>query len=875
MKTIIKLILGLSSLPAITGVDTIIQNATTRTNHTNDNVLINQDINTDIKNYNISTPLFLNSEVEIKNHVLKELFTLQIRTLQYKTVLYKKYGSKNKINIDLKNMKASVQAYNQFEHRYYDPNPEWCDPTYASRWEDRYRQIKPRTKNLVSNIKIAKKGFANEYSFGFNSKQNDWTGDKHTLAYPDHNYLIYRITYYNDAYFRELAINKQFKFYEVDSNKIISNFIEFKNIPRSNNGLIWNENTKKLINDRFTFNNNLVNLKTLSLASEIVQKINNNLQTYQYDNQFTKQLLQSYLNDLTNLKFTNYKMLKNLDNYISNPNENKVVTLYGNFSHNLESLNASLTNTGFFENKDQAINISNALSYYRMVISFLKHNDIEAEIIVNDSPLKIKIWQNNQFISILDQLKNYPNLNYLKVNFSSINNIFKGDLNNLGYFFSSSEITDTNILNNYNFDIFYRSDALNINNQINSVLSNDGLILNTNRYVSELVGTGKHIGNGIENNYINPDTKIKLIQLLADVIKIPTTHLNLYDIATNDLNLLRKEVDVVSLAKAMIKFNINPNDKVIFSPSNIDGKFYSIIKIKNWQFSDGTDGDFSNMFKNAFIGSINDRNLNIIELKPNTKTFNTNGYFLLKLKTNRVQFSISDNLYDVQINNSNQISEHATTTFKNTLYKKNNWILQKINKTDRLFLVTNEFTKNKVSFDATENNLKALLFKNNYLFDAKHFTFPKTGNDLQQVYKDILNNPIIKMKYVTDMLFKINDNKLQPTKLFNEIFEIKSNNNKYQLVSKNKSNLQMNLSIFDLHGNQIKSSIETTKNSVINKISSIKQEVSHFNNKQSFKKIASYSNYSDIIWFTITLALIVGLMAFVAVILTRKKLNKN
>jgi len=100
---------------------------------------------------------------------------------------------------------------------------------------------------------------------------------------------------------------------------------------------------------------------------------------------------------------------------------------------------------------------------------------------------------------------------------------------------------------------------------------------------------------------------------------------------------------------AWSKFNIslvsendelNPANIPVILVNNLDGIFYSYIKINNWILEDGSSNWISDREKVDFIKSLNLGGLKIVEMPLTkeerynlvTKKWDKNGHFIIKIK---------------------------------------------------------------------------------------------------------------------------------------------------------------------------------------------------------------------------------------------------
>lgn len=815
-KILIAFILGLLSIPSVLlptlSINRIIyqNNKSVEKDIDNLNDLIIEDIN----NLKINNSIYSDTSINFFTKTFKELFAMGFRVDQKKWTTKNEYKMINKINIDFNNKIASVDLYNDFNHIFKDPDPYWHDTSIGATWNEKQRMIIPGKVKL--EVPITTKSnywFGDVNSFQLKSPvDNKWMSDNLTLAYPDHNYWFHRITMKNNGFYVRNGIDKEYNVLNITNNSFFDSFININKMNASDNGLVWNERSIKKERSIFEFNNNLNTLKTLNIANDILKELksfvinNTGINDSWLNNNITKENVELFINEINEYNYTSAFDIKNRYNILMDEKDSKFIHSNNNYCYEINKLTSNLINSKLINNK-MVIDYKIANEIYNISLCYFKQNKITANIIINDiNTLKIDIWNGNQF---LDFFKQIPTIlqknNVLKVEFDNIGIDYISNINSNGIYNESLSLnTESNpsIFNRLSWIMYYRYNALNISiDIINENKYKNGILLNLNKYVSELIGTGNNGNSHSENSFINNDIKNMIIDQLNISLFDEKIFNDLFDLSTIDGNTIMNKFYQKDLELLFNKFNLSFNDNCFeYNPNNYDGYFYGIGIINNWNFKDGTSGDFEFNFKDNLLKEINSFSYNMQEIEPKTRDiksgWDNNGYFLLKMRTNKVMFDMYDNKYIVSIKNVKELNSDIIK-WTNYIDNKDNWITERITYVvDNLFN-NKKYTKNKYYLKDAANysNEDIKEFKANINIDSSLFPSINSKDNLQ-LFLDLFNNPIWQfIKEKEPLLF--NKDSLLPNDNFYNKYEIKNINNFCYVTNINKEYLSINISLFD------------------------------------------------------------------------------
>ncbi len=760
----LPILLTISNVPNIITKQTIISKSS-------NNSLQNEIIN-DIQNYNSIDDTTLDTSIIFKQKTLKQLFTLNIETSWKRWESNYTYNYTNQINFDFKNKIAHVNIFpKEFSYTFKDPDPNWCDPVGA-RWNNKTKTIKNKNGpyELASPINNLSTWYGKQFSTNFKQTSTDWIDDDITVAYPNHNYYTHQIRMYISGFYQKQGFDKTIIIKNVNNKNIIRSFLTFNRLEFSNNGLVWNEDSIIANNQIFKFSENFEILKTLSYAKYLIEYLTNfiNLNFINntwVNNEISLESLEKNIENIKLLKFKNYDDLINLKKSLDNNNNYEI---NGDYNAQLNNLNQSLITNNLI-NHQQLINLENADDFYETIILFFRNNKIFVNCNINNVEYKILIWDQYRFCNFFESI-NIDNINLLKIDIKSINIIYSSEevqskeIND-DWFIDATDYSE-NWFNNLSFTILYRYNALNIGSQIKHINTN-GIILDLNDYVSNIVGTGELV-NKVENNKIINTWKNQILKKLNELFdqKNNSIFSNIYSICESNKQNLIELFGIENLRNAANDLQINfENNWFNYIPNNYQGVFYAILEIKNWKFIDQTNGDFQDNFKQNFIKNINENFLNIVEIKSKDNIRCDNGFFLCKLRTNKVIFDLYNNLVKLNITNYDEINNYFLQ-WNNQVSDSNNWTIQKTNTEKRLFLkkIIHHNTKliNNTYSNPRNINIKIDLSKNK---------IPINKNNNQWIHDlyfhpilNYLKNKDIQKRNKINLLFKDNNLSIQNEK---------------------------------------------------------------------------------------------------------------
>lgn len=481
----------------------------------------------------------------------------------------------------------------------------------AFKWTDKmhgyfgdYVKKRPRTltfnlpkKNISTPMKLRKElPFANFFEYEFDQYK---TNDEQLLFFDNSWYYIFYSVLCYTTYYYKYEIPKQKNY--IIKNKITSiweKFIEINNFL--DNQKIHNQNTVK--NEKFIkFNKHFSTLYELNQISKIYNELISKNDKTINEKIFIEQLEKYEFNSYENVK-KKYDFLQQTGNLLPNNNDE-------HFFIRVNELLKIVTNNEI--DREKINNYNSFEIIYKILINYFANNDIRIKTSFNEVDIDIFLWKNRNFTDIFNQfpkdLQENKNIQILKVK-TIIQH--KNNENNILY-----DEYNKNI--NKKYEINYRWNALNKNPYIKLIKTN-GILLNINKYVSEIINDNslinpKYILNTLNNNIFKEDI-FNSIELLSDK--------NWYKYSNNiDINMFNK---FFGLSADQNNFNYNHSDSI--------GSFFSLVKIDNLIFKDGTSGDFNSNFKNNLINKLNINHNNIFELFKSDNDI----YFAIKLQTNRI-----------------------------------------------------------------------------------------------------------------------------------------------------------------------------------------------------------------------------------------------
>lgn len=774
-----------ASLPILLTIGNVPNIMSQKTVSTLSNDYLQNEIINDIKNYDSINDTTLDTSIVFKQKTLKQLFTLNIETSWKRWENNYTYNYTNQINFDFKNKIAHVNIFpKELSYTFKDPDPKWCDPVGA-KWNDKTKKIhiKNGPYELTSQINDLSTWFGKQFSVNFKQDSSNWIDDDIIVSYPNHNYLTHQIRMYISGFYQKQGFNKTVIIKKIDNKNIVKSFLTFTQPKFSNNGLVWDQKSILENNQIFSFSENFKILKTIWYAKYLIKYISNIIDLYTVNNAWINnnislESLQENIEKLKLLKFKNYNDLVNLKKSLDN---NTFYKIDGDYSHKLKELNQSLIDNNLI-NDEQLITLDNANDFYETIILFFRNNKISVDCYINNIKTNILIWDQDKFCNFFESI-NINNINLLKIDFRSINILYSTKE------IQSKEINDNwtinetdysqDWFNHLSFTILYRYNALNFNSQINQINTN-GIILDLNDYVSNIIGTGKLI-NKVENNKIIDQWKNKILQNLNNIFENKALNIfsNIYSICESNKQRLINCFSLENLRDAANILNINfENNWFNFTPNNYQGVFYAILEIKNWKFIDQTNGDFQASFKQDFIKKINGKYTNIVEIKINNKIRSDSAFFLCKLRTNKVIFEIYNNLVKLAITNNEEITNYISQ-WTSQVTDISNWTVEKNNSEKRLFL--------KKIF---HHNVK---LKNDFYFNPKKVMI-KIDLSKNKIPIDKNNNQWIQDLYLHPILNYLKINDLQKENKIN--FLIKNNDLLIQNNEENKLNINVDLDKF-------------------------------------------------------------------------------
>ncbi len=494
----------------------------------------------------------------------------------------------------------------------------------------------------------------------------------------------------------EFSIQKEIMFLNKNmETKLIKSFLKFNPNIRLNASNLSNDkilNLKDLQSNKmpelFLLDNNLNSLKELSDIFIISQKYKNwiddkdKLGWVGVTNITIKDAEQIY-QDILNFKFSN---LENVKLVVSSIKDGSIpIKLIPGILNSSTSKNLfnKLKNDDLLNEKINSfsdLSLEKYMYIYKSIIGFLASKDIKIDLtrtMLNvDRKIKdVFIWKDGKFANNKEtwtsRLEVPSDVEVSQINFK-ISGLRVSDRKSDEISKSSILIAENKIVKdiNFNFWIKYRINGQNWTG--GSENNNEAFNVNLENNVEDIIGA-KYLYKDSKNNQYNIGLNNKslgdiiqskvlknlIIQELNKVLKTKNSKTDLVEVSNIENNLFgigvkgRDEaIALVSLEKwknAWSKFNIslvsendelNPTNIPVILVNNLDGIFYSYIKINNWILEDGSSNWISDREKVDFIKSLNLGGLKIVEMPLRkeerynlvTKNWDKNGHFIVKLK---------------------------------------------------------------------------------------------------------------------------------------------------------------------------------------------------------------------------------------------------
>lgn len=382
------------------------------------------------------------------------------------------------------------------------------------------------------------------------------------------------------------------------------------------------------------------------------------------------------------------------------------------------------------KNDNQKYSINELSLLYERIIGWFKNNEIIANISIDGSEGKdYIIWNGNSLLNEYDFFNIHSNKNTLNIKINHIENKLKSfDSKVISGFLKTSDVfgeytlnyrndfTENNINVENSFD---KCIPIELDTNVEDILMNDGqnvsFVKTADNYLALKIkeNLNKKIGNNLFNSIEAFDYSKNTFYNIDDVLK---------------------------------DFNIFENKELInHNPSNNNGIFYVVATIPKWNTIDSVNnfnGDFRIEDKIRFINNINKNSLNIKEFIVNDEQ-DTNGYFLIKLRTNKTNYTKNFNDYLNILNNFNimfkinYIEKNNNDFFTNDQSKKFHSI--EISNTTEI----NGITHDNIDGSFIEKEVWTEIKKDpNNIFNYLDFIF----NELNIEYENEINNEFIRNK---------------------------------------------------------------------------------------------------------------------------------
>lgn len=577
---------------------------------------LTEEIIKDISSNSLSSSLQAKYSIHFNSNYAKKLFTLGIPTSSYNRDVSSVYNFSKLIDIDYENLNAKINLQQRFNHIFKDPDPLWCDPA-GLKWPN--KEVTLETQNIELNTKLLlskEYWFGDTYSLNFNYNGSNSVDDNISVHYNNHSYFTHYITY---------RVNGSYYFGKLDENKIVTKFnkinlikLFIESIP-INGDEILNQQTANR-NKLVRFNKYFTQLKTLSYAKNILDYLTNFIAKNTVDGQWInlnikKKNIDLFIDDILKYKFISYDDLKIRYEKLMDNKNSLFIESKGNFIIQIKELYSKLIENDIIP-KSLILDFNKIEEIYNIALLYFRNNEIKVNLDVNGHNLDLVIWDGIKFLNILNeipqQLQFESNTIKLKVNTidsSSINN----NNNQIFYF------PNISIKINKNFIIKYRWDALNINPKIKKLkLFKEGLLINSNKYLSELMDN---------ENFLDNNSFLKLLNNTLFNIDV----INGIDLLSNK-NLYNESIDIEEFYKF---YNLgSTNKKYNFDYSDDKGEFFVILNIKDLFYNDGTNGNFNSAFLPNLLSNLNAKYNTLFHIN---KKESTTGTFIIKLLTNKIK----------------------------------------------------------------------------------------------------------------------------------------------------------------------------------------------------------------------------------------------
>ncbi|MGL5640043.1 MAG: hypothetical protein ACRDCD_00055, partial [Mycoplasmoidaceae bacterium] len=342
------------------------------------------------------------------------------------------------------------------------------------------------------------------------------------------------------------------------------------------------------------------------------------------------------------------KLLKFISEYSKSNNDN-----FFNHKNELKSLEKKLIQSKIIKqkNNNESYSVDEINLLYERIIGWFKNNEIIANISINGSEGKdYVIWNGNSFLNEYDFLNVNSNKNTLNIKVNYIENKLKS--------FESKVLAGNSKTSDVfgEYKINYRNDFsekdIEIKNSFNKCIP---IKLDAN-VEDILIHDGQNVIFVNNNDLANFINDILNQEIEKDLFK----NIELFDYLKHTF---------YNIDEVLRNFNIYENRKTInHKPNNDDGIFYVVATIPKWNTIDTVNnynGNFNIQDKINFIKNVNKNSINIMELVSNNEE-DTNGYFLLKIRTNKTNYLKNFNyLFKV-----NYIEENSNNFFTNIINKK-------------------------------------------------------------------------------------------------------------------------------------------------------------------------------------------------------------
>lgn len=558
----------------------------------------NMEIMEEIKNYNTQT-LFKNAKLEMKNYMKKTHILLFLPIVLSRKTAEKTWKCNTKINLthNIKNKEISFHFYDKFRYLWTDIlSHDKLD--ILKNWDKEVElEIPHHKKNFKLNI-LHTLNFIDCYSFEFKN-DNTWSYLQENYWYK--LYAIWNSKVESKYYYRyDIDTNENLYILNNKISKIWDIFTEEINLSDSNK--IYNE---KDINYKNTmrFNDNFSTLFEIRKIHKIYDELNKK----EY-NTFNEK---KFIKEIEEYSFSSYEELEKRYKYLQETGN--TIPIHNNFYNLNQRVNKLLNDI----RKKSKISINNDINtlclLYHIVINFFASNEIELDVMFNNEPLKINLWKNRSFVNTFKEfpknLQTGKNYQTLETHYLNVKNVGKNNV----FLFS-----DESYFKNKKYNINYRWDAVFRNPKIYKVSSN-GIIISTNKLLSDLIHNNSFIDNRYILNKIN--TKISN-ECIFDEIKL---------ISNNNWNDFSKNININALNNF---FNLNlTTDNFNYISNDYNGTFFVMAKIKNTHFDDDTTGDFKDSFISNMIKLINYKYNNIFHAFDHEN----DSYFILKIQNNKIK----------------------------------------------------------------------------------------------------------------------------------------------------------------------------------------------------------------------------------------------